>query len=71
MAVQRTAKPHLARVVFERSGGWWVASIPSIRGAYSQGRTKAKARANLIDALAELVVTYRLLAARNRKRAAA
>ncbi len=53
-----------ARVVYERSGGWWVVSIPAIRGAYSQGRTRTEAIANLFDAMAGLVDTYRALAAR-------
>jgi predicted RNase H-like HicB family nuclease len=45
-------------VVFERSGRWWVAELPSFRGAYSQGRTKAEAYRNLLDALRELVDSY-------------
>lgn len=32
-------------------GGWWVASIPGVPGAYSQGHTPAEARAMLQDAL--------------------
>ena len=31
--------------------GWVVASIPEVRGAHSQGRTREEARANVIDAL--------------------
>lgn len=44
----------LQGVVYERSEGWWVASLPGVPGAYSQGRTQASARDNLIDALAEI-----------------
>jgi predicted RNase H-like HicB family nuclease len=39
-------------IVYEDGGdGWIVASIPEVRGAHSQGRTRAEARANVIDAL--------------------
>jgi predicted RNase H-like HicB family nuclease len=31
--------------------GWVLATIPEIPGAISQGRTRAEARANVIDAL--------------------
>jgi hypothetical protein len=33
------------------AGGRWVASIPGVPGAYSQGHTEAEARAMLNDAL--------------------
>lgn len=55
--------PPLSRVVYERSGAYWVASMPSIRGAYSQGRTQAEAYANLLDAVSELVKAHKELAA--------
>ena len=32
--------------------GWIVASIPAVPGALSQGRTRAEARENVLDALA-------------------
>ncbi|MGH2935276.1 MAG: type II toxin-antitoxin system HicB family antitoxin [Gaiellaceae bacterium] len=39
-------------IVFqEGEDGWVVASIPEVPGANSQGRTRAEARANVIDAL--------------------
>jgi hypothetical protein len=31
--------------------GWIVASIPEVAGVFSQGRTRAEARANVLDAL--------------------
>ena len=31
--------------------GWIVASIPQMKGVFSQGRTREEARANVIDAL--------------------
>ena len=39
-------------IVFEQGeDGWIVASIPAVPGAHSQGKTRAEARANVIDAL--------------------
>ena len=38
--------------VYEDGGdGWIMASIPQVPGTHSQGRTRAEARANVIDAL--------------------
>ena len=31
--------------------GWWVASIPSVKGCHTQGRTLAQARARIREAL--------------------
>jgi predicted RNase H-like HicB family nuclease len=31
--------------------GWVIASVPEISGVFSQGRTRAEARTNVIDAL--------------------
>ena len=31
--------------------GWILATIPEVRGVFSQGRTREEARANVIDAL--------------------
>ena len=38
-------------IVFEEDGDWIVASVPEVPGAHSQGRTRAEARENVIDAL--------------------
>lgn len=39
-------------IVYEQGDDDWViASIPEVPGAMSQGRTRAEARANVIDAL--------------------
>jgi predicted RNase H-like HicB family nuclease len=39
-------------IVYEPSEeGWILATIPEIRGVFSQGRTREEARANVIDAL--------------------
>lgn len=41
-------------VVLEKDGPWWVASIPEIPGALSQGRTRDEAKENIRDAVLEL-----------------
>lgn len=43
-------------IVYEAGDdGWIVASVPEVPGALSQGRTREEARANVIDALRELL----------------
>lgn len=32
--------------------GWWVAHCPALKSCWSQGRTRAKARRNLCEAVA-------------------
>lgn len=40
-------------IVYEEGDdGWIVASVPAVPGALSQGRTRAEARKNVLDALA-------------------
>jgi len=46
--------------------GWWIATIPEVPGAFSQGRTKEEARENALDALRELMAARREMALRNR-----
>ena len=59
--------PNELTIIFERSDqGWWIATIPEVPGAFSQGRTKEEARENVIDALAELMTARRELALRER-----
>ena len=36
--------------------GWLTASIPSVPGTISVGRTRAEARGNVLDALAEMLM---------------
>ncbi len=36
--------------------GWWVAEIPEIPGAFSQGRTEQEARVMVLDAVRELTL---------------
>lgn len=51
----RARVPAEADVHFEQAeGGWWVASLLNTPGAYSQGRTRASAYSNLLDAIAGL-----------------
>lgn len=41
------------KVVFEREpDGWWLASVPSVRGCHTQGRSLAQARERIKQALA-------------------
>jgi predicted RNase H-like HicB family nuclease len=54
-------------IIFERGeSGWWVATIPEVPGAFSQGRTREEARENVLDALTELMAARRELALRER-----
>ena len=55
-------------VVYEWSDdGWWVAEIAEVPGAISQGRTKAEAKENVLDALNELLAYRRETARRDHK----
>ena len=50
-------------IIYERGAdGGWIATIPEIPGAFSQGSTKAEARENVLDALSELMAARRDLA---------
>ena len=42
--------------------GWWIATIPAVPGAFSQGRCNADARANVLDTLSALIAARRELA---------
>ena len=47
-------------VVFEKGDdGWWIASIPEIPGAVSQGRTEDEAREMVFDCAHELMAYRR------------
>ncbi len=55
--------PNELTIIFEAGAdGWWIATIPEVPGAFSQGRTKEEARANVLDALSELMAARRGLA---------
>lgn len=59
--------PQELTIIYEQGqDGWWVATIPEIPGAFSQGRTKEEARENVVDAVAELMTARRELALRDR-----
>ena len=52
------SEPLRLTIVYEDAAdgdGWVVARIPQVRGAISQGATREEARANVIDALRELL----------------
>ncbi|MCH8275014.1 MAG: type II toxin-antitoxin system HicB family antitoxin [Armatimonadetes bacterium] len=59
--------PHELTIIFEKGdSGWWVATIPEVPGAVSQGRTKTEARQMVLDALRELMAVRRETALRER-----
>lgn len=47
-----SASLHLTVVYEQDEEGWWVAQVPEVQGAVSQGRTREEARAMVMDALA-------------------
>jgi predicted RNase H-like HicB family nuclease len=49
--VDMTETLRLTIVYEDAGGGWIVASVPEVPRALSQGRTRAEARENVIDAL--------------------
>ena len=55
----RSHTPAKASVVFEPADGWWVASVPGVPGAYSQGKTRDSAYSNLLDAMAGIEAARR------------
>lgn len=68
MTVAQTMLDSELTVIFEKDeDGWWIATIPEVPGAFSQGRTKDEARTNVLDALNELMAARRDLALRQRR----
>ena len=56
-------------IIYERDEhGWWIATIPEVPGAFSQGKTREAARENVIDALCELMAARRELALKEKPR---
>lgn len=59
--------PQEMTIIYEPgASGWFVATIPEIPGAFSQGKTREEARENVLDALHELMTARRELALRER-----
>ena len=59
--------PKELTIIFERGeSGWWVATIPEVPGAFSQGETREEARENVLDALNELMIARRETGIRER-----
>ena len=59
--------PREFTIIYEMGqDGWWIATIPEVPGAFSQGKTKEEARENVLDALNELMSARRELALRQR-----
>ncbi len=58
-------------VIYEKGeDGFWIATIPEVPGAFSQGKTKEEARENAIDAMQALMAARRDLAIRERTKGA-
>jgi len=57
---------HQFTSVIEKRGKWYVACVEEIPGVNTQGRTLAKARRNLKEALAMVIEANRELSARAR-----
>jgi predicted RNase H-like HicB family nuclease len=52
--------------IYERDGDWWVASVPDLLGANTQGRTLDEARENLKDAVRVIRAASRELSRRRK-----
>ncbi len=48
--------------LFERTGGWWIASVAEIPGANTQGKTLKEARKNLKESLKMVLQANREIA---------
>jgi len=54
-------------IILERGeDGFWVATIPEVPGAFSQGATRSEARMNVLTAMEELMAARRAVAMRDR-----
>jgi predicted RNase H-like HicB family nuclease len=53
------ADPRVFTAVFVPSDGWWAAKVEEVPGVNSQGRTLEEARANLRDALSQMLEILR------------
>lgn len=48
--------PREFTIILEQGAdGWWIATVPEVPGAFSQGKTKEETRENVLDALVELM----------------
>ena len=59
MAYNRSVETTFTLVLEPIEDGWWLASIPEVPGAISQGETQEEAKAMVLDALNELLVARR------------
>lgn len=58
-------------IIYEKGDdGFWIATIPEIPGAFSQGKTKEEAKQNAKEAMLELMQARRDLAVRERTKGA-
>lgn len=58
---KRTGRGREFDCIYTFDGHWWTAEAPSLRGAYSQGRTRASARKNLLGAIRDVLASYEAL----------
>ena len=58
---ERGARHRRVHVLYTFDGRWWTAEAPFLRGAYSQGRTRASARRNVFAAIRDLLESYATL----------
>ena len=61
-----TVSTSLTIILEKGEDGFWIATIPEVPGAFSQGRTKAGARKNVLTAMEELIAARREMAHRDR-----
>lgn len=61
-----TVSTSLTIILEKGEDGFWIATIPEVSGALSQGRTKADARKNVLMAMEELIAARREMAHRDR-----
>ena len=61
-AIMNPVSANLTIILEPGEDGFWVASIPEIPGAFSQGLTQDEARENVLEAAGELMEARRELA---------
>lgn len=48
-------KPQFTMILEKGEDGFWIATIPEVPGAFSQGLTQKEAEENAIDAMMEIM----------------
>ena len=65
MTYTRVVDEQITVVIEPGDQGWWVATVPEVPGAVSQGRTPDEAREMVLDCLRELMAFRREAAVRD------